>query len=148
MSFIHSLSHSTPETPLLNDEQVVTRVFQHIDNGTTDLGDTVWHEPVAHYHSQARFDAEIALLRSLPLPFCPSAALPEPGSYVARNAAGTPLLVVRGNDGVVRAFINACRHRGMQVASGSGCAKAFVCPYHAWTYGLEGNLKHLSLIHI
>jgi phenylpropionate dioxygenase-like ring-hydroxylating dioxygenase large terminal subunit len=143
MSFIHSLSHSTPETPLLNDEQVVTRVFQHIDNGTTDLGDTVWHEPVAHYHSQARFDAEIALLRSLPLPFCPSAALPEPGSYVARNAAGTPLLVVRGNDGVVRAFINACRHRGMQVASGSGCAKAFVCPYHAWTYGLEGNLKHI-----
>ena len=143
MSFIHSLSHSTPETPLLNDEQVVTRVFQHIDNGTTDLGDTVWHEPVAHYHSQARFDAEIALLRSLPVPFCPSAALPEPGSYVARNAAGTPLLVVRGNDGVVRAFINACRHRGMQVASGSGCAKAFVCPYHAWTYGLEGNLKHI-----
>ena len=108
MSFIHSLSHSTPETPLLNDEQVVTRVFQHIDNGTTDLGDTVWHEPVAHYHSQARFDAEIALLRSLPVPFCPSAALPDPGSYVARNAAGTPLLVVRGNDGVVRAFINAC----------------------------------------
>ena len=122
---------------------MVTRIFQHIDNGTTDLGDTVWHEPVTHYHSQARFDAEIALLKSLPVPFCPSAALPEIGSYVARKAAGTPLLVVRGADGVVRAFINACRHRGMQVADGSGCAKAFVCPYHAWTYGLEGNLKHI-----
>ena len=143
MSLIHSLSHSTPETPLLDDEQVVTRIFQHIDNGTTDLGDTVWHEPVTHYHSQARFDVEIALLKSLPVPFCPSAALPEIGSYVARKAAGTPLLVVRGADGVVRAFINACRHRGMQVADGSGCAKAFVCPYHAWTYGLEGNLKHV-----
>jgi len=143
MSLIHSLSHSTPETPLLDDEQVVTRIFQHIDNGTTDLGDTVWHEPVTHYHSQARFDAEIALLKSLPVPFCPSAALPEIGSYVARKAAGTPLLVVRGADGVVRAFINACRHRGMQVADGSGCAKAFVCPYHAWTYGLEGSLKHI-----
>ena len=143
MSLIHSLSHSTPETPLLDDEQVVTRIFQHIDNGTTDLGDTVWHEPVTHYHSQARFDAEIALLKSLPVPFCPSAALPEIGSYVARKAAGTPLLVVRGADGVVRAFINACRHRGMQVADGRGCAKAFVCPYHAWTYGLEGSLKHI-----
>lgn len=143
MSLIHSLSHSTPETPLLDDEKVVTRIFQHIDNGTTDLGDTVWHEPVTHYHSQARFDAEIALLKSLPVPFCPSAALPEIGSYVARKAAGTPLLVVRGADGVVRAFINACRHRGMQVADGSGCAKAFVCPYHAWTYGLEGSLKHI-----
>jgi phenylpropionate dioxygenase-like ring-hydroxylating dioxygenase large terminal subunit len=41
----------------------------------------------------------------------------------------------------VRAFINACRHRGMQVASGSGCSRAFVCPYHAWTYDLEGKLK-------
>jgi phenylpropionate dioxygenase-like ring-hydroxylating dioxygenase large terminal subunit len=50
-------------------------------------------------------------------------------------------LVVRGSDGEVRAFINACRHRGMQVAEGHGCSRAFVCPYHAWTYNLEGKLK-------
>ena len=42
----------------------------------------------------------------------------------------------RGNQ--VRAFINACRHRGMQVASGSGSARVFACPYHAWTYSLVG----------
>src|SRR5204863_7595664 len=54
-----------------------------------------------------------------------------------------PLLVVRGADGKVRAFRNACRHRGTQVASGSGCAKVFVCPYHAWTYTLEGKLRHV-----
>jgi len=69
--------------------------------------------------------------------------LREAGSFVARTAAGTPLVVVRGNDGTVRAFINACRHRGMQVVSGTGCAKAFTCPYHAWTYNLEGALKGL-----
>ena len=51
--------------------------------------------------------------------------------------------MVRGLDGVVRAFINACRHRGMQVAKGSGCSRAFVCPYHAWTYNLEGDLKNI-----
>jgi len=100
-------------------------------------------EPVENYHSQERFDAEIALLRSRPIPFCPSAALPEKGSYIARTSAGTPLVVARGKDGQVRAFINACRHRGMQVASGSGRAHAFVCPYHAWSYGLDGALKSI-----
>lgn len=128
-------------TPFLTDQQAIERIFDHIDNGTTDLGDTVWREPVEHYSSQERFDAEIGLLRRLPVPFCPSVALDQPGSYVARSAAGTPLLVARGKDGKVRAFINACRHRGMQVATGSGCANAFSCPYHAWTYNLEGDLK-------
>jgi phenylpropionate dioxygenase-like ring-hydroxylating dioxygenase large terminal subunit len=77
------------------------------------------------------------------VPFCPSAALPETGSFVAREAAQTPLLAVRGNDGRVRAFRNACRHRGTQVATGAGCAKAFVCRYHGWTYGLDGALRHV-----
>jgi len=126
---------------LLNDEQAIARIFEHIDNKTTDLGDTVWREPVESYHSQERFDAEIAMLRRLPVPYCPSAALPEAGSFIARTAAGTPLVVARGADGIVRAFINACRHRGMQVVNGTGCAKAFTCPYHAWTYNLEGALK-------
>jgi phenylpropionate dioxygenase-like ring-hydroxylating dioxygenase large terminal subunit len=52
-------------------------------------------------------------------------------------------VVVRGADGEVRAFRNACRHRGMQVASGSGCSRAFVCRYHGWTYNLEGRLRHI-----
>ena len=129
---------------LLNDDQAIDRIFTHIDNGTTDLGDTIWKEPVENYHSLERFNAEIALLRKLPIPYCPSAALPQNGSYIARNSSKTPLLVVRGEDGEVRAFINACRHRGMQVANGSGCKKkAFVCPYHAWTYSLEGKLKRI-----
>lgn len=129
--------------PLLSEQKILERIFDHIDNKTTDLGDTVWKEPVANYLSQERFESEIALLRSLPVVFCLSAMLPDKGSYVARKSAGTPLLVVRGDDGKVRAFINGCRHRGMQVAKNSGCARAFVCPYHAWTYGLEGELKHI-----
>jgi phenylpropionate dioxygenase-like ring-hydroxylating dioxygenase large terminal subunit len=48
---------------------------------------------------------------------------------------------VRGQDNQVRAFINACRHRGMKVVDGSGCARALSCPYHAWTYSLDGSLK-------
>ncbi|MDB4077354.1 aromatic ring-hydroxylating dioxygenase subunit alpha [bacterium] len=137
------MTESSTTAQLLNDQEVIERIFSHIDNGTTDLGDTVWQEPVTHYQSQQRFDAEIALLKRLPVPYCPSVALPEKGSYIARTASGTPLVVVRGLDGEVRAFINACRHRGMQVAKGSGCSRAFVCPYHAWIYNLEGDLKHI-----
>ena len=137
------MSDSTIATRLLSDQAVFERVFNHIDNSTTDLGVRVWREPADNYYSQERFDAEIAMLKRLPVAYCPSAALPDKGSYIARSSAGTPLVVVRGLDGVVRAFINACRHRGMQVASGSGCSRAFVCPYHAWTYNLEGNLKHI-----
>jgi len=128
----------------MNDQAVAQRVLDHIANGTTDVGDVVWREPVANYLSAERLQAEVAcVLRRTPTPFCPSAALPEIGSYVAREVAGIPLVVVRGNDGQVRAFRNACRHRGMQVASGTGCARAFVCRYHGWTYNLEGRLRHI-----
>ena len=54
-----------------------------------------------------------------------------------------PLVAVRGADGEVRAFRNACRHRGMQAASGSGCTRAFTCRYHGWTYNLDGRLRHI-----
>jgi len=139
------MSSDTPahinETLLLNETALAERIFQHVDAGTTDLGDTVWREPVSHYLSQERFEAECALIRRYPTPFCPSAALPERGSYLARMAAGNPIVVTRDSDGAVRAFVNACRHRGMQVAEGSGCAKALSCPYHGWTYGLDGSLK-------
>jgi choline monooxygenase len=132
-------------TTLMSDAEVVERIFKHIDNKSTDVGTDVWHEPVANYLSTERFNAEIELLRRLPVAFCPSAGLPESGSYIARRAAGVPLLVVRGDDGVVRAFRNACRHRGMPVAkSGQGCARSFICPYHSWVYDLDGALKRIA----
>jgi nitrite reductase/ring-hydroxylating ferredoxin subunit len=130
-------------TKLLSDAQVIERVFQHIDNKTTDRGDEVWREPTENYRSEERFAVEMAMLRRLPLPYCPSAALPETGSFIARTAAGTPLVVARGQDGVVRAFRNACRHRGRQLAEGSGCTRSFVCGYHGWAYRLDGCLQHI-----
>ena len=128
---------------LLNETDLIDRILAHIDGHTTDKGSTVWREPVEHYHSAERFAAEIEVLRRVPMAFCPSAALPEPGSYIARTTVGTPLLVVRGSDGVVRGFRNSCRHRGMKLEEGEGCKRAFACPYHAWTYGLDGSLRHI-----
>jgi phenylpropionate dioxygenase-like ring-hydroxylating dioxygenase large terminal subunit len=127
---------------LLDDPAVARRVLDHIDKGQTDVGDEVWREPVANYRSPERLAREVReVFHTTPTPFCPSAALAEPGSYVARMAGGVPLLAVRGADGMVRAFRNACRHRGAEVACGMGTTKSFVCPYHAWTYGLDGRLR-------
>jgi choline monooxygenase len=133
--------------PLLSDQQVIQQVFQHIDKRTTELADDTWREPVQNYRSQERFDQEIELLRKLPVPFCPSAAIPETGNFLARSAAGTPLIVTRDEQGEVRAYRNACRHRGMQVAQGSGQTLTFVCPYHAWAYGLDGKLQFIPHEH-
>jgi len=133
---------------LADDQTVVQRLLDHIDNRTTDVSEASWREPVHNYRSPERFAAELELVfRREPIAFCPSAALPENGSYVAREAGLTPILAVRGDDGRVRAFRNACRHRGTQLASGAGCEKAFVCRYHGWTYGLDGALRHVPHAH-
>ena len=126
-----------------SDRQLIEHILDLIDHNATDLGDEDWFEPVENYSSQERFEAEIRLMRRLPLAFCPVAALSEPGSFVARMSAGVPILVVRGLDGVIRAFRNACRHRGMQLAEGSGCTKIFRCTYHGWAYRLDGRLEYV-----
>src|SRR3954468_11560059 len=98
---------STTTGGYLDDTAVVRRVFDHLDHGTTDLADDSWREPVANYHSPERLQREIEqVLRRYPTPFCPSAALIEPGSFIAREAAGTALVAVRGHDGVARVFRN------------------------------------------
>ena len=130
-----------------SDSELLDHILNHVDNGTTDLGDEDWFEPVENYTSPLRFDAERRLMRRLPIPFCPVAALPNAGSYVARASAGVPLVVVRGLDGSIRAFRNACRHRGMQLADGSGCTKIFRCNYHGWAYRLDGRLEYVPHEH-
>jgi phenylpropionate dioxygenase-like ring-hydroxylating dioxygenase large terminal subunit len=67
--------------------------------------------------------------------------LPNPGDYMAVDLPGGPILIMRARDGVVRAFANTCRHRGAKLLDGRGnCRSGVVCPYHSWTYGLDGRL--------
>lgn len=137
-------SIATSAVGYLDDEALVERIFDHLDRGTTDTCDEIWREPVEHYRSPMRFDRELDLvLRRRPIPLCPSAAIGEPGSYLARDVAGVPLVAIRGRDGVVRAFRNSCRHRGTAIVDGSGCAKSLACPYHGWVYRLDGTLHHV-----
>lgn len=72
---------------------------------------------------------------------CHESDLPNPGDWHTLEYIGESVIVIRGKDRVLRAFANVCRHRGSRLVDGaSGCAKKLVCPYHAWTYDLDGSL--------
>ena len=65
----------------------------------------------------------------------------EPGQYLTCRAGLVPVVVVRDHDGVLNGFVNICRHRATEVAQGRGRRETLQCPYHAWTYGLDGCLR-------
>jgi phenylpropionate dioxygenase-like ring-hydroxylating dioxygenase large terminal subunit len=65
----------------------------------------------------------------------------EPGAYFTCDLGGVPIVVVRGDDDALRAFLNVCRHRGSLVCEGEGKRASLQCPYHAWTYSLDGSLR-------
>jgi carnitine monooxygenase subunit len=74
---------------------------------------------------------------------CHQSDLPEPGSYVCFDLCGERAVIIRGEDGVIRAFHNVCRHRGSRVAvkQKGQCRSALVCPFHGWSYNLDGTLR-------
>ncbi len=106
--------------------------------------------PVADYLDPDQFAREKQrLFREHPIVVGLSAHLAAPGSYLTNDDTGIPILVVRQADGSLRAFINACRHRGtLLVAERSGvCERQFVCPYHNWSYGPDGTLETVPQEH-
>jgi phenylpropionate dioxygenase-like ring-hydroxylating dioxygenase large terminal subunit len=110
-----------------------------------DTSDAVTHIPVGNYASPAVRDAEIErLFRPLPL-IAGHASELKPSQVLANDDYGVPMLLARDADGRFRAFLNVCRHRGMRLVENIGTAQSrasVVCPYHGWTYKLDGALRH------
>ncbi len=97
--------------------------------------------PREAYLSAEVFEAEVAhVFRKEWLAVARAEDVAEPGDYRSFELFGTPLMLVRGRDGDLRALSRVCRHRAMPVAEGAGNTKAFQCPYHLWRYGLDGTL--------
>ena len=94
------------------------------------------------YFDTEFFEAEKrAFLRSAPQVVCHESEISEPGEWRSLEYLGDSVIVIRGDDGEVRAFSNVCRHRGSRLVDGSGgCAKVLTCPYHAWSYARDGRL--------
>ncbi len=81
-----------------------------------------------------------ALFLKTPQPIAFSSEIPEPNSYLALEVLNIPIVLTRDHLGVLRAFINACIHRGGKVAEGAGNAKKLICKFHGWSYTMDGSL--------
>ena len=112
-----------------------------LDPTLSDSLDAGWALPATWYTDAdiARLERDRIFARSWQL-FATTDLVAEPGSFHAERIGHIPLVVTRDRDGVLRGFVNVCRHRGHLVAEGSGCRATLQCPYHAWTYGLDGSL--------
>lgn len=122
------------------DRRIVERARSHARSGTTDLAPDIMRVPLWYYGDDEVLAREEALLDRTPIAVVASAQVREAHDFVVREVLGRSVLVTRGGDGVVRAFLNYCRHRGARPAEGCGNARRFTCPYHAWSYDDEGQL--------
>jgi len=114
----------------------------HATAGTIDQEPDVLKVPASNYFDQQRWELEMQrIFRRVPLMLAMTCEIPQPGDYKAMEAVGMPVLISRGQDGDVRAFVNMCSHRGAVIMDeGRGNARRFTCPYHAWSYDQQGDL--------
>lgn len=109
--------------------------------------DAGWSLPAWTYSDPEFFDAEVArVIRPSWQIVCHESDVPATGDFHTLDYVGESVVVVRTRDGGINGFTNVCRHRGARLLDGpSGCARKIVCPYHAWTYDLDGRLTGLPM---
>ena len=127
----------------MNLEEIldVLKKYQRLDY---DLARSM---PTAFYTSEEIFALEQEqLFRSQWICLGRVDQIPNPGDYFTTTLIDEPLIVVRTNSNEINILSNVCRHRGSVIADDSGNCKVFVCPYHSWTYNLDGALRHAPLV--
>ena len=126
--------------------QAASNLATYYKAGTTYQEDAVYEFDVSKYFDPERFETEIdQIFHRTPLLGAVGNELSVQGSFKTIEIAGKPILLTRNKEGVAKAFLNVCRHRGAKlVAEGEGCKKRFICPYHAWTYNTDGELTAIA----
>lgn len=120
--------------------ELTRRVLKHFENDSLDTAGAVSREPREAFTDTGRFEADLRMLRDVPHVVGWAGEVAHPGAYTTKDVMGVPVLLVRGRDDELRAFVNGCAHRGAQVAADCGTTRMFTCPYHGWAYGLDGRL--------
>ena len=128
---------------------LIHRLDQTRLTGTRETGTKAGAVPVSHYTDRVHWQQEQDLLfAQWPIVAAHSSEVPA-GSALPFDALGVPIVLTRSRDGRARAFFNVCRHRGMALITSAGSeparatpCKSLVCPYHGWTYELDGRLRH------
>ncbi len=117
-------------------------LLDYVENDQTFMTTKVMKVPSSAYTDKTQWQREIDLIfKKVPLMLALTCEMPNPGDYKAMEAVGLPVLITRGKDGMAKAFLNVCAHRGATVAKeGYGNRSRFSCPYHGWTYGNDGCL--------
>lgn len=125
---------------------LLRRMVDYATAGSTAIHpDGARKNPIATYTDPEQFELEKQrIFLRYPQLVCFSGELASPGDFLTHDHLGIPIVVVRGKDGRVRAFVNQCAHRSARLVEGCGTLRrGFVCPYHAWTYNTEGKLTGL-----
>ena len=124
---------------------LVRRVVGHLAAATLDaVDDCTTIDPSIFVDPELFATEREVLFRRSPHIVGWAGEVRSPGSFTTRDVAGVPVVITRSDDGQLRAFLNACTHRGAQVAHGCGEARRLTCPYHAWTFDLHGQLAGQS----
>ena len=128
------------------NNSLAIRALNHFKNNTTDQAKSTMRIPIEAYRDPIRFANERErIFKQLPQGIALSIELPEQGDFVTRTVLETPVLLTRNLEGKVNAFLNICRHRGAILCNQEqGQKRMFVCPYHSWSYDIQGRLLGIN----
>ena len=122
-------------------ESQLNELIAMVKAGTGDTAETSTSISATELNCASRLEAEKQLFSTLPQVVAHSSQLAETGAFLVQEVQNKSILLVRGKDGIARAFLNYCQHRGTKLEQQTqGCKGRFSCPYHAWTYDTAGSL--------
>lgn len=127
----------------LNDLKEIA--LRHMEAKSLETGERVATISVSDYATVAQFENELSqILRQRPLPFVASSRIQERGEFFADEICGVPVVAIRDDNGRARTYLNICRHRGSRLTQETtGKCEKLVCPFHGWSYGLNGELAEI-----
>lgn len=130
------MSAHVPHLPRATEVALVERVFAQHAARTTTLADTGTRVPAGRYVGEDQWRREQqTVFRHEPVFACLSVDVASPGDRFVFESGGVPIVIVRADDGELRAYVNVCRHRAAPLARECGAGeRSFVCPFHGWVY--------------